>query len=398
MKKLVVIALGMSVLFSCTKKSVEEPVEPVVDYSDLSREGTSNCYLVSKAGTYHFDATVKGNGKVVDGLTVSTGLAPVSAGLVWESAQGLISDIKIEEGEVTFTVGETAGNALLAAYDAEGAIVWSWHIWFPEVAPVDVPTKSEYTIQSMNLGALCPNVTEADGAKAYGMLYQWGRKDPFVPAGTLTGDATTVGYPVYGPDGSVVPMKNSSWYDNENNTIAYSIANPTVCLSNYSHYTSSRDWLKMEEENEFLWANTKTLYDPCPVGYKVPALDAFKYFTTSGGYSTSFDTFDIEDVNADGVLDVNDYNYGWSFAMAEGYSFFPAAARYDGSYAMLMGSVSGVWGTYWSCNGKLADETLTSAGMAHVALTFMVQGSGVAISPSATSSKADAYSVRCVKE
>ena len=41
-----------------TLTAVQAPVTAI----DLSRDGTANCYIVSEAGEYMFDATVRGNG------------------------------------------------------------------------------------------------------------------------------------------------------------------------------------------------------------------------------------------------------------------------------------------------------------------------------------------------
>ncbi len=66
-----------------------------------------------------------------------------------------------------------------------------------------------------------------------------------------------------------------------------------------------------------------------------------------GGYSENLAEFDVDDVDGDGLVTAKDFNYGWSFKMKEGSLLFPAAARYDGTYAMLYGSKSGLWGAYW---------------------------------------------------
>ena len=101
------------------------------------------------------------------------------------------------------------------------------------------------------------------------------------------------------------------------------------------------------------------------------------------------------DLNGDGIINEMDYNYGWYFNCENGSAFFPAAARYDGSYAMLMGSVSGIWGSYWSCNVR---ESSLFDGGASVALSFMKQEQLLTVSATASAAKADAYSVRCVRE
>ena len=70
-------------------------------YTDLSREGTSNCYLVTAAGNYSFDATVRGNGATTEGLDAPTAIAGTSAAVVWQSAPGLISGVTLADGRIT---------------------------------------------------------------------------------------------------------------------------------------------------------------------------------------------------------------------------------------------------------------------------------------------------------
>ncbi|MGN1226555.1 MAG: hypothetical protein ACI4TL_04880 [Candidatus Cryptobacteroides sp.] len=383
MKKVLLFMAGALLLcISCEKVSSTDDA-----YTDLSAKASANCYLISKAGDYHFDAEAKGNG--------SKELRPASAELVWESQPGLISEIELKDGDIYFTVNGESGNALIAARGEDSEIIWSWHIWFPKEEPKDVLLKSGYTMLNMNLGALAADFSSEDDVDPYGLLYQWGRKDPFPSSPERTGDLNTVGYTVYGPDGKAVSISNSPWTDTENNTLAYSIAHPTVCLSNYAQFKESRDWLKSEDSNDELWGKKKTIYDPCPVGYKVSPDDAFKTFTNSGAYTVNPEEFDVEDLNGDMKIDETDYKFGWYFKTENGSSLFPAAARYDGSYAMLMGSKSGVWGSYWSC---VVRESSLFNGGASVALSFMNEASVLAVSATASAAKADAYSVRCVKE
>lgn len=374
---------------------------------NLSSEGTANCYLISSSGEYMFDATVMGNGAVTDLLSAPQGLEPVSASLVWQTSPGMIQVLGIEEGHIGFMASGECGNALIAALDASGKIIWSWHIWFPEETPSSSETKTGYTLMNMNLGAMASGWTNSLNVKPYGLLYQWGRKDPFPASPILLGDTETVGAPLYDEAGKRVSITHSSWEELTSNNIAYSIAHPTECISNYAQYSSCRDWLARRYSNDALWGNpngserdenneyvnkgSKSFYDPCPVGWRVPPADVFRTFTTSGGYSVDIDTFDLGDMNGDGLWDTMDFNYGWMFNMKNGMQFFPAAGRYDGSYAMLMGSVSGLWGAYWS-NSPYSSSSID--GMAFCALSFNVYS----VSPAAGAGRADAFSVRCVRE
>lgn len=382
---------------------------------DLSALEMANCYIVQTPGSYMFKADNQFN--LGEGLPVPPQMNPVSARLLWQTEAGLITDVELVRGEdwpfIRFNVAKAEGNAVIAALGEDGEIQWSWHIWMPRDKVTAVEMSTGYEVMSMNLGAL--NNTPGDAA-SYGMLYQWGRKDPFPAAATLTGTTATVGAPIFDIDGNEVRITNSSWYSDDDNTIAYSIANPTVCLSNYAHYATSVDWLV--DSDDSLWGNPnghdyegddkfpssgrKTCYDPSPAGWRVAPADAFRDFTINGGYCWNIDDFMIQDYNRDGNYDIDDFVYGWHFFVKGNDAlYFPAAARFDGSYAMLMGSMSGLWGNYWS-NAPFVSAVTDKTGQAFCCLSFSVKdqmgNDMVTVSPAAGGSRADAYSVRCVRD
>lgn len=408
-------------IVSCVSDDVPDPKpqpepepEPVVA-TDLSRDEMANCYIVTAEGLYSFKADNQFN--LGEGLPVPPEIHPEAAQLLWQTVNGSINYVELITNEdnvpyVQFNVLVPEGNAVIAVTDASGNIVWSWHIWMPAEEVSSVMTASGYEVMNMNLGAM--NNTPGN-ASSYGMLYQWGRKDPFPAADTLTGTTSTVSAPMFDMEGNSVVITNSSWIDDSDNTLAYAVANPTVCLSNYYHYSTSRDWLRTEEADDALWGNPngdsrdedsneyankgrKTCYDPSPAGWRVPPVDVFRHFTSSGGYAWIVDDFNIADVNGDGVADKDDYNYGWTFLADEEVPlYFPAAARFDGSYAMLMGSMNGLWGNYWS-NSPIS----TISGGAFCCLAFQVKDQNgndmTTVSPAAGASRADAFSIRCIRD
>ena len=295
----------------------------------------------------------------------------------------------------------------------DGAILWSWHIWYPEAEVAGLNSKTGYEVMNMNLGAM--HNTPGD-VGSYGLLYQWGRKDPFPAAPTLTGTTATVGAPIYDGDNNEIKITNSSQSSTADNNLAFAIANPTVCLSNYAQFNTSRDWLQADMSNDALWGNpkgaernetndflnkgAKSFYDPCPVGWRVPPADVFRNFTASGGYAWVIDDFDIADISGDGAKSLADYDYGWTFNLSDSASsYFPAAARFDGSYAMLMGSMSGLWGSYWG-NAPYPGDMLQ--GGAYSVLSFQIKDTAgnemITTSPAGGGARADAYSVRCIRE
>lgn len=404
MKKLftaAVVCAALLAMASCDKDTTipENPDDKDHKAIDLSAIEMANCYIVKEPGLYRFMADNQFN--LGEGLPTPPEISPTEAILVWQTVPGSISSVGLEiynnKPYVEFEVSEANGNAIIAVVNEEGTIQWSWHIWMPLQEVTSVMSSSGYDVMNMNLGAL---INDPGNPDAYGMLYQWGRKDPFPASATLTGTTATVSAPMYDINGNEVTVGNSSWASTTDNTIGFAIAHPTVCLSNYAQYSKTRDWLTPSESDDMLWgASTgrKTCYDPSPAGWRVAPRDAFTHFTFSGGYAWSFADFNIADSNNDGILDLGDYNYGWHFMInADTPMYFPAAARFDGSYAMLMGSMSGLWGSYWSCQPS---ETMT--GGAYCNLSFQIKDQGgndaISVSPSGSASRADAYSVRCIR-
>ena len=199
--------------------------------------------------------------------------------MVWETVNtatsptkySVVSDVVYSDGYLYFRIPSPikAGNALVAACDGTGKVLWSWHIWLlPEgyedqtYAAGDPNPYSGAVMMDRNLGALS---TIAGNVSSYGLLYQWGRKDPFT--GIASGTSTSV--KVAGTSITTIAQNT------DNGTMEYAIANPTKVV-----YKSSGDWLVNSDAS--LWsAKAKTIYDPCPEGYHVPYSDALSGLTIS---------------------------------------------------------------------------------------------------------------------
>ena len=227
----------------------------------------ANCYLVYKPGTYKFPAS-KGNS------TKSIGLVE-NIKVLWETwnndeevtPKSLIQATKYEGGYVYFITPDTfhAGNALIAALDENETILWSWHIWMPETAPTTDTFGYSKSCQIMgrNLGALIDTEPGAVAdPRSFGLLYQWGRKDPFLGVRAAGSDesATFSGTAMTFHEGQMT--QNQSKDDLEETA-----ANPTVFI-----IEPDLDWNTVDDREA--WgdqerSNKKTIYDPCPEGYMV---------------------------------------------------------------------------------------------------------------------------------
>ena len=288
------------------------------DYVDLSATASANCYIVPAAGNYKFRATVKGNGLAdLGGISRTTSDASIhSASLVWATfnttvapaADELIKNIRYVDGYVYFSTGDVykEGNALVAIKDASDNILWSWHLWFESDNLVDLaqtyPT-SGYVVMDRNLGALT-NCYAAENALDFGFAYQNGRKDPFMMSATRTS------YTALGVLGTYTSYDGGS-------TLESSILRPTVVFGTDSWGGSPDYWT----------ASTKTIFDPCPPGWRVGNSDLW---SASGFNSTTF-------------VNKNDDWSTYHGCIFNGVSWFPATGDRWGSNHNNTGSLIRVW-------------------------------------------------------
>ena len=245
------------------------PPEPQESAVDLSKKATANCYVVTAAGDYKFKA-VKGNSAESVGTVAS-------AELLWETdntatapeVNAIIAKVGVEDGYITFSTPETlkSGNALIAAKDASDVILWSWHIWIPatDVVTQDAEAFCGYKMMDRNLGALVVTNKEGDvDPLSIGCYFEWGRKDPFPGSTNFDKNPTPAA------------VAGTSWSNTDGLvTMEFTIQNPTVFAS--EHNKDDSKWFSEDPTNFWNTAEgKKTIYDPCPAGYRVPVVDDSK--------------------------------------------------------------------------------------------------------------------------
>lgn len=227
----------------------------------------ANCYMISKGGVYSFKPSM---GKVDEWLFEDI----ASAEVLWESygtdeaitGGDLIAHVSYEDGMITFMTAETfrEGNAVIAAKDADGNMLWCWHIWMtdqPKTVAVQVQGGGHWnTVMDRNVGASGANLSECN---IFGLYYYKRSNHPFI-----------------GP----ASLQNSN------------LAKGTV------------EWAEFYKENPTYGSDAAEYYnwrsvDPCPAGWEVMTEGTVGWLMSYGLEGASEGGFDLNATDIDPVFD-----------------------------------------------------------------------------------------------
>jgi hypothetical protein len=308
-------------------------------------DGLSNCYLVKPGESVTIPIT---RAITVGGLPTSTTNDAITLASLWEDS-GVISNISEITGsgnDREFTVSTNAtGNAVIKL-EKNGTIYWSWHIWVCDPAEIGTWTNNNNGVVFMNryLGAT------ANAESGY--AYQWGRKDPFPYRKSGANSYNLVG-----------EFSFSEEVDDQSQNrkgavcgVLQSIRNPKTWFKGLPD-----DWLPFSQL--YLWntsTNEKSIYDPCPVDWRVPNMVTPWLGYGNGNFDTKLYTVVV----------------GWNVS--------GGVTSADGTHDA--GSYHGMWTSYTEND----DKTYTRIGYVHYSYTW---DNGWALRQ-----KACGFSVRCVPE
>ena len=313
------------------------------------------------------------------------------AEVVWADAADLVHSPSIThvggEGFLDFEVTAAdiqSGNAVVAVTKSDGAgsktVLWSWHLWFAPKDALDkipvtnyqgvvynftkealgwkptqwsgstyssartVKVKVEQTVANNGTKAYTViNITQKPGSVKRGAatLYQFGRKDAFpgVNASKLAANShftENAGGNMSIENGIQHPDNFYTWGGGWQNNYSY-----------YNNLWSADNTTTGYNDNPVV----KTVYDPCPVGFKMPAPNAFTGFTTTGNKSTTQSEFNVDGTDNSQTYQNNfGYNF-WTSSSKTATIYFPAlGCRYFSTGSLSFGSVSfvGNYGVYWA--------------------------------------------------
>ena len=256
-----------------------------------------------------------------------------SADIIWQSSDQQMIEFYNSNGTITDKDGRVSpiyygqqalrfkpkkgaeGNVLVGVYRTDQTNAddptkreysWSWHLWITDYNPDECRNQNwdgryKYVLSNgsgevhhyvgsawddenamyhnkwmmdRNLGALSNFDDSSNNIKrTYGMYYQFGRKDPYT-------NRTIYKYEISSNTFKTTQIKKFSALIHTINTVT----NPhTVGLSDYNSYSYIDDnayWNIWDDPDWNKQANngvtTKSFFDPCPPGWRIPEISAFK--------------------------------------------------------------------------------------------------------------------------
>ena len=226
--------------------------------NDLSNnlKETANCYIISEQGNYEFplvygcgfmngkenprsyagDNFLDYKGEIINTPEINYKIKDVKI-ISWDSDPDIIKNITIKENYIKFSITkipEGGANYIIAIFDDQDTIIWSWHLWLWSDDLKDVRI-GNYTFLNI------PLASRLEDEKLNIGYYQWGRKDPI--------------------------LDNISKIEKRSSNTMEAIQNPDVL-----YYNAGSTWSWIDSSN--YWGKEKTIYDPCPAGYKVPGKES----------------------------------------------------------------------------------------------------------------------------
>ena len=328
-------------------------------YGNAIKNGAtnSNAYETTATGTYvlqHFKD--HNNQNITDPWIEKSNAANAGidgAKIVWADEQDLVhlsaSPIKQDGGNayLDFEVKQAdikSGNAVVAV-TKNGTVLWSWHLWFAPKDALDkikvtnhqnknydftkealgwkpiqwsgstyssartVKVKVEQTVANNGTKQEAViNITQNPGSVKKGAttLYQFGRKDAFP-----------------GVDKSKLAT-NSHFTENagDNMSIMNGIQHPDFYYTGGSNWNSNYGYYNLWSADNTVTGGwnvgndnpvVKTVYDPSPVGFKMPANNAFTGFTANG--------------QNEGTMNVDGTDVGQTFSNNFGHNFWTSSSK-----------------------------------------------------------------------
>lgn len=226
----------------------------------------------------------------------------------------IVQDIALsgKDGIMQFTLSDEqanlSGNVMVALYqdanndgkcNSDEKIVWSWHLWLgaPDVqyykfANTDnIETASDsaeplnnedWYMFDRNLGA---ESNELGDPRAAGLYYQMGRKDPFIGYNDQTGSTTWASNRVRTYLNTTTFPSHAAWKVDAGGFTVENVTNYPMSMLNTGTALDAIFTYGWVQGTQSTLNNSKTFFDPCPPGYKMPTAREWDNFKNSEFYN-----------------------------------------------------------------------------------------------------------------
>ena len=326
----------------------------------------SNSYIVAPGGAGILIPVSRVNTAAVVGTLGET--EPFIADLVWTDNENriasnsniaMIREVGVgSDGYILVLPGSAEGNAVVSVKNLAAVIHWSWHIWVTDYTPTPSSTGG---FMDRNLGAIGNTPGEV---ATTGLLYQWGRKDPFPGPSIINVNGQEP--LIYNSQG---PVSIAKIEVRVTNNLSNATSNPATFYTSQGSQSINGvryyDWYTdTTKGNNTLWSPTvKTVYDPCPSGWHVPQVGAWDSKLTSNNFPWNAISHGRTNVDYGGFYPAVGYRYPATGTLS--------SVGWDGRY----------WSTNEFTNGHMSTLDVAST-------TTLKEGY----------SRAGGGSVRCVKD
>ena len=300
--------------------------------------GDANTYLIQSKSAVYTGATLTTDATIPDEVVIDYRLrgdytkAEIPEGVTFEwatlangSVYYIRHDNKLKVDGFTFTVDEANYKVTVKNVDATGGapmlimkkgdkILWGWAFWniAADGTKLESVNVGGYDMANMNIGQATTQYaawkTAADYILRTTYYYQWGRYLPIY--WTTYWSHCLLNDPALQNAGNVPALKGPF------ETLKDALAYPYGSIANWSTTESNPNWI-----NEYigdLWgceighmeaAGAKSIYDPCPKGWRVPDYGAIEAWQTTLGTTTpaasNYESDGNHKLSADGKLGLN---------------------------------------------------------------------------------------------
>lgn len=250
--------------------------------------GTANCHIC-EGSRVALDVTAYKTSAAVNyaytGIPAGEQYNPVAAKILYASLPWNRISLSLERSLLTVDVDWTSGGhvILVAVVDEADNILWSFLIWHPKTSIEDEAYTNKdgekFLMMDRNLGEMRSGTQDdAHPNNCSHAVYEWGRKDPFWYQNQLF---------YFDASSSMSYWHRYVKADKESVVRIEDLHKNPMTFYGDGYVPDPRQWGDPNNNLKYYgWSGAKSVYDPCPEGYRVPNMKTWTGFDTHsiGGF------------------------------------------------------------------------------------------------------------------